>query len=282
MRITLFQKIIFITILFIFLSFFLPIYSDTQIDIILIPATFIFGSIYSFEILKVISNFSELKKHLATETANLVYMYHSSEIIGGDFAKAIKSGIEKYILTSIDYSLRFHISSTDKDFFDMAEPLKQFEAKGEKQKSAIEAIARGYHKVLEARYQLAQVAPREIGIAEWTMLILLTSILVLTLFLGRQANIISTVSAGIFASTVIGTLFLLDEADSNHIQETRLEYEVFNQVLEDVGQKPYYPQFALKRRIIKIPKNKDSFRLGIFPNYPDLTKREIEIKEKST
>ncbi len=278
MRITLFQKILLVTFVFVFLSFILPIEADTHVDVILIPATFIFGGIYSFEILKVIANFSELKKHLATETANLVYIYHSSEIIGGDFAKSVRQSIEKYILTSIDYSLRFHISSTDKDFFDMAKPLKSFEAKGEKQKAAIAAITRGFHNVLEARYQLAQVAPREIGIAEWTMLVLLTSILVLTLFLGRQSDIISLVSAGIFASTVIGTLFLLDEADSNHIQETRLEYEVFNQVLDDIGQKQYYPQFAIRRKIIKIPKNITSYRIGVFPSYPDLTKREIQEK----
>lgn len=275
MRLTLFQKIILTTIIFIFLSFILPVVGDTKIDVILVPATFIFGGIYSFEILKVISNFSELKKHLATETANLVYIYHTAEIIGGDFAKSVKSSIENYILTSVDYSLRYHISSTDKDFFQIAEPLKHFEAEGEKQESAIAAIARGFHNVLESRYQLAQVAPREIGFGEWTMLVLLTLILVLTLFLGRQANIISLVSSGIFCSTVIGTLFLLDEADSNHIQETRLEYEVFNQVLEDVGLKPYYPQFAIKRGIIKVPKRKE-YRLGVFPDYPNLNKREIK------
>jgi hypothetical protein len=199
-------------------------------------------------------------------------------MIGGEFAKSIQTSVEEYILTSIDYSLKLHISSTDKDFFNMAEPLKSFEAKGEKQKSAISAIEHGFHKVLESRYQLSQVAPREIGIGEWTMLILLASILIFTLFLGRQSDIISLTSAGIFAATVIGTLFLLDEADSNHIQETRLEYEVFNQVLEDIGKKPYYPKFALKKGIIKAPKSK-SYRLGIFPDYPHLSKREIEIKE---
>ena len=115
------------------LSVLLPIAQNQQIDAILIPATFLFGTVYSFEILIVLGNFAELKKLLATETANLVYIYHMSKNIGGEFAKSIEERIEKYILTSIDYSLKYHVSSTDQDFISIAEPIRTVEIQGERQ-----------------------------------------------------------------------------------------------------------------------------------------------------
>jgi len=279
MRPTLFYKVFFVTVVMLLLSFILPVSQNANASGILVPATFLFGAIYSFEILKVIGNFSELKKLLAILTANLVYMYHASTIIGGSFCEAVQEKIEKYTLSSIDYSLAHHISSTDQDFLSFIDPLETFEPKNHRQRSALSSITSGFHKVLESRYQLAEVAPREISAGEWFMMIALGGILVLTLLLERNTGFISQTAAGIFAATVIGTLFLLDEADSNTLQEARLEYEVFNQVLEDIGKTPYYPEFVFKNGVIKVPKHR-VYRLGIFPNYPDLSVREIEHVKK--
>lgn len=274
MKKTLLYKVLLVTILMVMFSFALPIPSNKNIDVILLPATFIFGAIYSFEILKVIGNFSELKKLLAILTANLVYMYHAATIIGGSFASAVQEKIEKYILTSIDYSLAHHISSTDQDFLSLIDPIESLEPKNDRHRAALSSVTAGFHKVLEARYQLAQVAPREINAGEWLMLIMLAAILIITLFLGRDTGTLSRLSAGIFSATIIGTLLLLDEADSNQLQETRLEYEIFNQVLEDIGKSPYYPQFAIKKGVVAIPKEM-SYRIGVFPKYPNLSIREI-------
>ena len=132
MRLVLLYEIIAISILMVLLSFMIPVSGNIHVDIILIPATFLFGTIYGFEILIVLGNFSELKKLLASETAGLVYMYHMAHAIGGEFAKEMEKRIEKYILTSIDYSLRYHVSSTDEDFISIAEPLKTLEIKNER------------------------------------------------------------------------------------------------------------------------------------------------------
>ena len=79
------------------------------------------------------------------------------------------------------------------------------------------------------------------------MLLILAFVLITTLILGREANLISQISAAIFATTVVGSLLLLDEVDSNRIQEERLEYEVFNETLEAMGKEKYYPKEALKQ-----------------------------------
>ena len=276
---SLLAKIILVNCIMLILSFILPISQNTQVDSILLPATFLFGTVYSFEILIVLGNFSELKKLLAEETANLVVIYHIAKSIGDGFAKDIELRIERYILTSIDYSLRYHVSSTDQDFISIIEPIKTVEIKGERQSVSLETINKSFEKIVNARYQLSQVAPREIGLPEWVMLILLGSILIVTLFIGRGHDINSKIFSSVFASTVVCVLLLLDEADANHIQETRLEYEIFNQVLEDIGKTHYYPKFAIKKGLIQPPKEKQ-YRIGIFPKYPHLSIREIQLVEK--
>lgn len=263
----------------IILSFLLPITQNQHVDSILLPATFLFGTIYGFEIFIVLGNFSELKKLLAIETANFVFIFHISKGVNDEFAKIVEQLIEKYILTSIDYSLQLHVSSTNKDFLSIAEPIRKLEIKNDRQAVALESINKSFHKIVDARYQLAQVAPREIGIAEWAMLTILGFILIVILFLGRQQDMSSKIFSAIFSATVIGTLLLLDEADSNHIQETQLEYEIFNQVLRDIEKLPYYPSFALRKGLIK-PKKGTVYRIGNFPNYPSLEPREIKLIDK--
>ncbi len=280
MRITLFWKVILLSLIAILAAFFLPLLTMQNAGDLLLPVTFLFGAIYSFEILKVITNFSDLKKHLALETSNLVYMYHAATVIGGEFATAVQLQIEKYTLTSIDYSLKYHISSTDQDFMSLIDPVETYQPKTEKEKSALEGVTHGFHKILEARYQLAQVAPREISMGEWVMMVLLAIILIMALFLGRQPSFMSQSITGIFSAIVLGTLFLLDEADSNQLQETRLEYEVFNQVLTDIGKTEYYPEFAIKKHLVVPPKNA-RYRIGVFPHYPKLSDREIKEMNKS-
>ncbi len=87
MRFGLFLKILLVNIFMVILSFSLPVAENKHIESILIAATFIFGTIYSFEIFIVLGNFTELKKLLATETANLVFIYHTAKDIGDGFLK---------------------------------------------------------------------------------------------------------------------------------------------------------------------------------------------------
>src|SRR5258706_6475309 len=145
---SLLYKILLVNVIMLILSFVLPLSQNQQVDTILIPATFLFGTVYSFEIFIVLGNFAELKKLLATETANLVYMYHIAKSIGDGFAKDIEERIEKYILTSIDYSLKYHVSSTDQDFISIIEPIKTVEIKGERQAVSLESINRSFPHIV--------------------------------------------------------------------------------------------------------------------------------------
>lgn len=262
------------------LSFTLPIGQNVEIRSALTPATFLFGAIYGFEIVIVLRNFTDLRQLLASEIGNLVFIYHIAKGVGGKFWNDIDTRIEKYILDSIDTSFTSHISATDKDLLGILKPIESIDIANPKEAGAVQAINKGFQDLLQSRYKLAQVAPREVGLAEWFMLLLLAGVILASLFFLRQPTLLSHIFIGIFASAMLSTLLLLNEADSNHLQEALLQYGEYNEALKEMEKLPYYPDFAIKKGVVA-PAKGEKYRLGTFPKYPDLSVREIKHMESA-
>ena len=238
MRIGLFSKLIASFIIILSLSFLLPTFKFSNTEALIASATFLYGVLYGFEISIVLGNFSQLKSFLATETGGLVSVYHLSQTIGEDFSKEVGDRIENYLKKAIDVPLSKHLS-TNKEFFDIFTPLRTVKVEGNEKNSALDYINAGLYYIPQARSQISVVAPRVVGIPEWVMLITLGLILVAVILIGREPNVILKIASAVFATTVVGSLLLLNEIDNNRIQEDRLEKEVFNDTLEAIGRQRY-------------------------------------------
>ncbi len=242
MKLGLFTQLILAFIILLLISFLLPVVHIANIEALLASSTFLFGVLYGFEISIVLDNFSKLKALLAVENAGVLSIYHLSKIIGGSFSEDIEKRIEVYLKKAIDIPLDRHLQETNKEFFAIFEPLQNAKVNGDEKISALGCINQGLYYIPQSRAQIAQVAPRDVDRPEWSMLLMLAFIIIGTLLLSREASIISQVASAIFGTTLIGALLLLEEADSNHLQEARLEYEVFNETLEAMGKPRYYPK----------------------------------------
>ncbi|HSX40984.1 MAG TPA: hypothetical protein VLF68_05235 [Candidatus Saccharimonadales bacterium] len=278
MQHNLFIKITAVGISLLIVSFLLPVISIKNIDTILISATFLYGMFYGFQISLVLGNFLQLKNLLGTETGGLLAVLHLAKIIDGKFAQEVEKRIESYIMRAIDNPLTHYVQRTNKDFFAIFEPLETLEVKGEAKLAALNYLNEALYYLPQTRNQIAQVAPRDIDPPEWALLIILAGILIVALFFERQPDVISKISTAIFATTVISSLFLLDEVDSNRIQKTKLEYDIFNETLTAMGKLRYYPRFAIRRGILGRGTPKP-YRVGVFSHFPSLTPREIKIIE---
>lgn len=273
-RMNLFAELALSFIVLLLLAMLLPVANIDNVDAILASATFLYGIFYGFEAAVVLQNFSSLKTLLATETAGILSVFNLSKILGGETHQKVEENIEKYLIKAIDYPLVTYVQETNKEFFEIFEPLRQYEPKTEAESAAIAYMHEGLYYIPQSRNQIAQVAPRDVDPPEWGMLLILGSIIIFALFLGRDADIISKIAAAIFSMAVVGSLLLLEEIDSNRIQEAHLEYEMFNRTLDAIGKKRYYPEFALKKGVVKIPIGKE-YRVGKFPHYPSLEERHI-------
>lgn len=276
MKINLFVKIGFSALLMGALSFFLPIVHINNSDAILASATFLYGVLYGFEISIVLSNFSQLKNLVAAENAGLQAIYHLANSINPAIGQNIKTRIEKYLLRAIDVPLTDHLLQTDKEFFAIFEPLNKVRVKTDQSNAALNYINEGLYYLPQSRQQIAAVAPRDVDPPEWFMMLVLAIILIISLLLGREVDVASKISAALFTTTVIGTLLLLDEVDSNRIQEERLEFEVYNDSLVMMGFQRYYPDFAIREGLVR-PNKQQPYRIGMFPKYPSITQRKIKL-----
>jgi len=216
----------------------MPTFHFSNTDALIASATFLYGVLYGFEISIVLGNFSQLKSFIATETGGLVAVFHLSQTIGDDFAKEVGDKMEIYLKKAIDVPLSKHLS-TNKEFFDIFMPLRTVKVDGNEKNSALDYINAGLYYIPQARSQISVVAPRVVGLPEWVMLITLGLILVAVILIGREPSFILKIASAVFATTVIGSLLLLDEIDNNRIQEERLENEVFNETLEAIGKQRY-------------------------------------------
>lgn len=246
MKLGLFSKLILAFIVIILLSFFLPVVHIANVDALLASSTFLFGVLYGFEISIVLDNFSKLKSLLASENAGVLSIYHLSKIIGGNFALEIERRIEIYLKKSIDVPLSKHLLETNNELFAIFGPLKDVKVSGIEKEHALYFINQGLTSIPQSRAEIAQVAPKDVDQPEWAMLLMLAFIIIGTLLLARDANFISQLASAIFGTTLIGALLLLEEVDSNHLQEARLENEVFNETLEAMGKPRYYPKKEVK------------------------------------
>lgn len=271
-------KITILAILIIIIFVVVPPLNITGLDSIFNAVTFIFGVLYGFEISVVLGNFSSLKANLAQLTAQLRAVYFSLMPINPAAAETAANIIEKYLMRSIDLDL-LDQNKAEKEFTEFVEMgnLKEIQdatlADGDAQGVRSQFIYQAFYDATNTRNQIGQVAPKFIEFPEWLMMSSLALIMVVILFLQRS-DLTTSVTAGILSTMIFGALIILNDIDSNDLQEGFLEYEVFNVVLEQIGKERYYPDYAIKSGAVTPPKG-SKYRLGTFPNYPNLDKRVV-------
>lgn len=279
MRLSFITKLLLVLVLCLLIAFFVPSISLASRDSLLTAATFLFSVLYGFEISVVINNFSNLKSQIAIENGGLLTIFHLADIIGGQEGNEIKDNVEKYLLTAIDQPLENHLLGTNKEFFEIFEPVKKLSSvEGDQKGQALQYLNEAIYYVPQARNQVAEFAPRFVDRSVWYMLSALAGILIALLLITHDPGFLPAVTSAIFSATIIGALILLEDIDSNKIQEAHLEYEIFNETLVQIGRERYYPDFAITGGVVH-PKGK--YRIGHF-NGPSLKERTIETKGENT
>jgi hypothetical protein len=263
MRVGLFSKLLVVAILLILLSIVLPVAKVENVDAILASATFLYGIFYGFEAAVVLQNFSSLKSLVSAESASILALWNLSQILPKNAAKEIEERIEHYLVLAIENPLTKYVQATNREFFAIFEPLKKVKTSTEAESNAMAYMHESMYYLPQTRNQISQVAPRDVDPPEWAMLIILGSIIIVALFLGRDVSILSQLSAAIFSLTVVGSLLLLDEIDSNKIQEEKLEFDVFNDTLVAMGKERYYPKRAIHHKMVSKKKTRNA-RVGIY------------------
>lgn len=273
-------KIIIIGIVLITIFLVSPKFDITGLDTVFNSVTFIFGVLYGFEISIVLGNFSSLKVGLATLTAQLRSTYSALKIVNPKAADVVGDKIEAYVIKSIELDLIDH-AKTEEEFTALLnvpsnkEVIQATLDDADAQGIRMQFVYQGLYDMTNSRNQIEQVAPKFIELPEWMMLIVLACIMIGILFLQRTADPITNITSAILATTILGSLIILNDIDSNDLQEGFLEYGLFNDTLTQIGKEPYYPDYAIKSGVVKLAKG-TKYRKGIF----DESGRKLGVKNE--
>lgn len=249
------SKAFVIFVVFIALAFLVPI-RETPIDGAgVLSATSIFYSILlGFYIAAAMANLSRLKSLVATETGALIGIYHIVKLALPERLDKTREAIDRYLIKRFDYEVENYTEPTTVEFFSIFDVLKGAKTKSEEgEGAAINYIAEALYYVAQARRELTIVGAKVVNGASWLVLNVLSSVVVVSLFLMRDGSIESAIVTAFLSASAVLALFILGDVDGNRFGEERFAIDTYQDVFSAIGKEHYYPSHYLEGGRYKPP-----------------------------
>lgn len=229
------------------LAWFLPI-SNSPLDIgSLLGATSIFYSILlGFYISAAMANLSRLKTLAATETGALVAIYRIVKLSLPERLNQTIESIDKYLIKRFDYEINAYALPTTNEFFAIFDVLKGAKAKSDGEGAAINYIAEAMYYVAQARREMTIVGAKLLSASSWFILIILSLVIVVSLFFMRDGSFESFIFTALLAASAIMALFILQDVDGNLLGEEEFSIGTYQVIFDTIGRPHYYPSSYIK------------------------------------
>ena len=262
------------------LSLFFPI-SASPLDIgSLLGATSIFYSILlGFFISAAMANLSRLKTLTATETGGLVAVYHIVKLSLPDKVKETEEAIDKYLIKRFDYEVNTYTLPTTKEFFGIFDVLKGAETKSEGQGAALNYVAEAMYSLAQARREMTIVGAKLLTASSWFILLILSSVIVIALFLMRDGSFESFVFTALLAASAIISLFILQDVDGNLLGEEEFSIGTYQAIFDTIGRPHYYPLSYIKSN--RYSPTVKEYRTGNSNNIYLVKNKRLSVRMKS-
>jgi hypothetical protein len=114
--------------------------------------------------------------------------------------------------------------------------------------------------VAQSRRELTIVGAKVVSRASWILLVVLSSVIIVSLFLGRDGSVGSAVVAALLSASAILSLFIMDDVDGNRFGEEQFAIDTYQDVFSAMGELHYYPDHYIEAGRYKPPVKK--YRTG--------------------
>jgi hypothetical protein len=229
------------------LALIIPI-KKSHIDVnSILAATAIFYSILlGFYIAAAMSNLSQLKTLIATETGSLIAVFHIVAMALPHRVNSTRETIDNYLIKRFDFEVDNYTEPTTNEFYAIFDVLKGAETKSEGEGAAINYIAETMLYTGQARRGLTIVGAKVVNGASWLLLTTLSGIIVFTLFLMRDGTFESAIVSAFLAASAVLSLFILADVDGNRFGEEQFAIDTYQDVFSAMGLPHYYPKHYLE------------------------------------
>jgi len=225
----------------------LPVMSSPLDVASVLGATAIFYSILlGFYISAAMANLSRLKTLVATETGALIAIHRIVALSLPERRKITEDAIDTYLIKRFDYEISDYTGPTTNEYFAIFNVLKGANTKSDGEGAAINYIAEAMYYIAQARREITIVGAKILTRPSWFVLVLLSLIIVFSLFIMRDGSIESAVVTTLLATSAIMSLFILQDVDGNRLGEESFSVGTYQAVFTAIGRKHYYPTIYLE------------------------------------
>ncbi|MFC1640890.1 hypothetical protein ACFL2D_02445 [Patescibacteria group bacterium] len=242
-------------------------------EIVLTISTFIFAILAGFFIQRANSRYENIKRELADEDAAWLTLYRLAKSVSASFGKTMANHIDKYYLIALDPIGITYYKETIDVFSETFDMLKK-----NRSKMSIEEYIYSIQlleKIEIIRNRSSVIYGEKITRGQWTVLILLATIIIVSVFFIQTDSVFSQISSVLLSTILVLVLLILRDLSALRISGQPLMYESGQENLEAMGKLRYYSQGFFEQYKIHIPASVKEYRVGY--HKPGEKKRQIKI-----
>lgn len=231
-------------------------------EILVTAVSTIFAIVVGFFIADAMANYLRLQTLIALENGTLISLAHAAREISTEHHPKLHDAIDQYMITQLDSDKLNHILLTEAK---MREIVKQTDVfiKGSQMDARWEATHEMLKSIHVARQEIGLAAKKNLSGAHWSILAILSCLLMLTILSVRDGSILLNVICGLIMVGSYSILIFLRDLDSNRLLEQKLAFESPIEVFTALDRPPYFPFFAPAE--MRKPGPDGTYRLGTKP-----------------
>ena len=247
------------------------------VETTLTVSTFIFAILAGFYLSRSNSRYDSMREVTATEDALWLAFYNSSRIYGKRFQNRVRDLIDEYYVTSVELALGHSYLPTTAIFekiFDLVSDVK-YKQDGKKE-NVIDDMVVMLLEIEKNRNTASVIAKERMGIGQWSIMIVLTLVIFVTLFYFKEPEVFSIITTILFACSLVLVLLVARDLQNFRLGGKLILYESAQEVFEGMGKLRYYHMDELPGLERRLPKHVKEYRVG---ETLKSGKRKITIKK---
>lgn len=235
--------------------------SAENIQIILTMSTFLFAILAGFFISSFNSRFKAIKDYIAEEDAYWISLYRTSILLGKKFQGKIKKIIDNYYITVYDFQLGEYYKYNSKYLGEIHQELSKFKSKPEGK--FIGLMVMECYNIEKNRNKSSVLTSEKVTKGQWSILFILTGIIILSIFSLRTPLLYSQITTIMFSTALILVILILRDLQNGRVRGTSILTETGQEIFESIENLRYYNQKQINSGYSRVPKSIKKYRLGI-------------------
>ena len=252
------------------LSFLLFVPSNIiKVDIsnVLSATALLYSILIGFFITAAMNNHFQLQTLITKETGILINLYSFFKSLRPKKAKKMSDEIDSYLLKAFDNNLSEYTRESFDEFNAISDQIFSLKIDSIKDGHIFNRMVHNISEMRKIRQQVRVVAPKIIKPIYWMTLLILAGMLIGLLFMTCGTGFISHAVTFLLSLSVTISLILLEQVDSNLLDEENLVFNSFESVFDLIDKPRYFPDMYLRRKKIDIEdivaKGQD-YRVGFY------------------